>query len=252
MSDTATQSTTLATAVFDALPLPVLIHSESEIVAVNRAAVRLLAADSAFELLGHPITRIVHPDGREAGEARRKLLFEADHQFPAVPVKLITSSGDPLPVTISATSFTFGSRRFAVTAACPNGCDDVRIPGMAATPGAAPDSLEAAALDSLPFPTLGVCERSVAFANRALHAMVLAGEDGDLVGTPALDLLHPEARPAMEERVGLLQQMGGTPIRLPLKTLSRSGECRRPMCNAGSIRHAGRNVFLFVITDLDT
>jgi len=239
--------TSVSDAVFDALPVGGFVHSPEHILAANHAACDLLASPDPADLEGRAIADHIHPDGREAGLARRALLFERDQRFLSVPVKMLTALGAPFTLCVSATSFTHEGERFAVAAAC--AADRVCSPGTPVTSRPA-SSLREAALEAFPLPVLGVSERRVTVANAAARTLLGRDETADPIGEDALSLLHPDSRDAMEERTDLLLRLDGRAIRIPLKAMTADGRDLHLSSLAAGITHEGRGVFTFVVTDV--
>jgi len=97
-------------AALEGLPLPVIVHDIDMIIYANPEACRALGARDRTELEGLPISSIVHPDGREAGLQRRKLLLESGGAFRDVAVKLIDLRGSTLYLTGSANTIVYCGR----------------------------------------------------------------------------------------------------------------------------------------------
>jgi len=84
---------TLHEAALDELPWPILVHDHDCVLYVNRAALSALGARDSTQIEGRPIAEIVHPDGAEAGTARRRIVLEQGHAVTDVPVKLLGVDG---------------------------------------------------------------------------------------------------------------------------------------------------------------
>ncbi len=84
---------TLHEAALDELPWPILIHDHQCILYVNRVALQTLGARDSTQIEGRPLSEIVHPDGAEAGAARRHIIMEHGHAVTDVPVKLVGIDG---------------------------------------------------------------------------------------------------------------------------------------------------------------
>jgi PAS domain S-box-containing protein len=90
------EGTPLAVAVVESLPLPIVLHDATTIVYVNEAATRAFRATSAEDLVSRPMCDVLHPDGREAGMERRRLLFEKGYAFSEVSAKTLACDGTVL------------------------------------------------------------------------------------------------------------------------------------------------------------
>jgi len=109
-SSQETGSMDLYEAALEGLPLPVIVHDADMIIYANPEACRVLSARDRTQLEGLPISNIVHPDGREAGLQRRKLLLESGGSFRDVAVKLVDLEGSTLYVTGSANTIVYCGR----------------------------------------------------------------------------------------------------------------------------------------------
>ena len=80
-------------AALEALPTATMIHDHTCVLYANRAALSLLGAHERAQVVGHSVSDIVHPDGAEAGAARRAMVMERDHVVTNIPLKLVGVDG---------------------------------------------------------------------------------------------------------------------------------------------------------------
>ena len=91
----------LKASVFEVLPECMLIHDDRHILAANAAARHMLGAVLESDIVGQPIERIVHPDGREAGTARRRIIARSGvGRLTGISVKLVGIDGVPLRMNV--------------------------------------------------------------------------------------------------------------------------------------------------------
>ncbi|TAK29843.1 MAG: PAS domain S-box protein [Chloroflexota bacterium] len=83
-------------------PDAVIVFSQGEVTFVNTAAVKLLGAEEATQLVGQPLLQLVHPDFREAWTQRIRLL-EAGDGVSFIGRKLLRLDGTPVDVEAAAT-----------------------------------------------------------------------------------------------------------------------------------------------------
>jgi len=245
----STQRSGLHAAVFEALPLPALVHGRDTISAANASALRLLDAGLKESLIGKPVADIVHPDARAAGEQRRSLLLEQGKAFVGLPLKLRTTTGEERHVVVGAVRFEFDGTHHALVVVTPLE-SPFRVRPPSVRPSRAPEAtnLFEAALTALPLPLLVVHDRRIAFINTAACGLLGHECTDDLMGIEALDVLHPQARTAMEERVGTLMSVGANGMAIPLKTIGRDGSSDKVDAVAFALQHDGRNHFAFAVT----
>jgi len=74
-------------------PEPICVHSEGKFVYVNAAGIKLLGGSGPEELLGKPVTDIVHPDYRGQVQARIRLQEHTDQPSPLIEEKLLKMDG---------------------------------------------------------------------------------------------------------------------------------------------------------------
>jgi len=105
---------TLADAALDALPTPILIHDHHCVLYANLAALDALGARVREEIVGQPLSGIVHPDGAEAGKSRRSVIMERGHAVTDVPVKLVGVDGEVRYATVSGRPIRWGDGERAI------------------------------------------------------------------------------------------------------------------------------------------
>jgi PAS domain S-box-containing protein/putative nucleotidyltransferase with HDIG domain len=90
----------------DMMPDSILVHQDHKIAFVNPATVKLLAAQSADELIGRDMLDIVHPDYKKVVAERMQSLAEGNSQT-AMEEKFIRLDGKAVDVEVTGTPFTF-------------------------------------------------------------------------------------------------------------------------------------------------
>jgi PAS domain S-box-containing protein len=83
-------------------PDAIMVHSCGKYVYVNPAAVRLLGAHDASELLGKPVLDIVHPDFRESVRRRVTTGIIENKNLPLMEEKLLRLDGVTIDVEVAA------------------------------------------------------------------------------------------------------------------------------------------------------
>ena len=87
------------------LPDAVFIHTDGKFVYANNAAVRLLGARSASDLVGRPILHIVHADFRAMVKKRIRAIHEG--RDVTEPVQVVRLDGAPVDVEIIDSRFAY-------------------------------------------------------------------------------------------------------------------------------------------------
>ena len=88
-------------------PHPLAVHRNGIVIYVNPATVRMMAADSADKLIGHPILEFVHPDSRALVMERAQQVTETGQDLPAVSEKYLRLDGSSFDVEAVATQIVF-------------------------------------------------------------------------------------------------------------------------------------------------
>ncbi|OHC65797.1 MAG: hypothetical protein A2040_04460 [Rhodocyclales bacterium GWA2_65_19] len=88
-------------------PEPMGVHRRGVIVYVNPAAVRMLGANSAADLVGKPVLDRVHPDFHEIVLARVRNAIEHDGEAPPIEEKFLKLDGTAIDVEVRNTAIVF-------------------------------------------------------------------------------------------------------------------------------------------------
>jgi PAS domain S-box-containing protein len=88
-------------------PLAVLVHRGGKMVFVNSAAVKMLGAGSAQDLVGKPILDLVHPDFRSLVQARVQNFADGGAVTPLSEQKLLKLDGTTIDVEVQGASIVF-------------------------------------------------------------------------------------------------------------------------------------------------
>lgn len=83
------------------LPDAVIIHDEATVLYANPAALRLLNAPSAIDVLGQPVLAFVHPDARQGMAERLRLVLDNSTAVGGFVEKLQTFDGEAIYAEIS-------------------------------------------------------------------------------------------------------------------------------------------------------
>ena len=89
------------------LPFPLAVHRNGVVVYVNPAAVRLMGAGSAQDMVGRSILDFVHPDSRALVVERARRVSQTGEDLPPVAEKYLRLDGGTLDVEAVATKIVF-------------------------------------------------------------------------------------------------------------------------------------------------
>jgi PAS domain S-box-containing protein len=92
----------------DESPYAIAVHQDGALVFVNPAALSLLGAERADELIGRPVSSIVHSAGWEAAQERIGRMLQGETGLYPVGDRYVRLDGSEVHVEVSAAPFTFG------------------------------------------------------------------------------------------------------------------------------------------------
>ncbi|MCC7479388.1 PAS domain S-box protein [bacterium] len=88
-------------------PDAIIIQQNGRIVFANAAAEKLLGAQSAAQIIGLPVVRLIHPEFRDAAERRMRMVLDEGVAAPLTEEKLIRLDGKPLDVEVTGLQFSY-------------------------------------------------------------------------------------------------------------------------------------------------
>ncbi len=94
----------------DLSPDAIIVHSEGKLLYVNAAAVKLWGANNADELIGRPVLERVHPDYREAVDARIRGVQQSGTTTPLTELKQLRINGEVIDVEVTGMAMVFQGR----------------------------------------------------------------------------------------------------------------------------------------------
>lgn len=94
----------------DTSPYAIGVHQDGRLVFVNPAAVRILRARSAQDLIGKPISEIVHPDTWTAARERIGRMLAGETGLYPTEDRYLRLDGSEMPVEVTAAPFIYEGR----------------------------------------------------------------------------------------------------------------------------------------------
>ena len=88
-------------------PDPMAVHCQGKLVYVNQAAIELIGATSAEQLIGRPVMDIIHPDSRELVRERMRQSVSGGKPLSLMREKFMRLDGTPLDVEVTAMPLIF-------------------------------------------------------------------------------------------------------------------------------------------------
>jgi len=87
-------------------PDAIMLHADRRFIFLNQAALELLGAESADDLIGTPVIDRVHPDSRQQVASRLRTLDEGN-DVPMIEEKFLRLDGSAVEVEVAAIAFLF-------------------------------------------------------------------------------------------------------------------------------------------------
>lgn len=186
-------------------PEAIATHQDGRFVFANAAAVELFGARKASDLIGRLVLEVVHPEARAAVKARLKRLSRGV-KAPWMEQRVLRLDGTQAWVEIAAVPTShegrpavqiFGrdvSERVAAREALRHSEERYRL-----------------LVENWPAAVLIHQEGIVRFANPACLRMFGAEKAAQLLGRAVMDMVHPDYRARVRQRLGKLSSTGGAP-----------------------------------------
>jgi PAS domain S-box-containing protein len=95
---------------FNTTPLCIYVRQDDRVVMINPAGVALLGAQSADEIVGRPVTDIVHPDYHVLMDRRLQFVTEEGRPVPAAEFRNVRMDGTVIETESIVTPFEFQGR----------------------------------------------------------------------------------------------------------------------------------------------
>jgi PAS domain S-box-containing protein/putative nucleotidyltransferase with HDIG domain len=99
----------------DMSPDAIALHSNGKILYVNEAAVRMMRAPSAADLIGMPVIEFVHPSSRNVVMQRIMTIISSGVSLPAEEELFVARDGTPIPVETIAAPLNFNGEPAIMT-----------------------------------------------------------------------------------------------------------------------------------------
>jgi len=91
----------------DSAPFGISVHQQGRLVFVNPAAVAMLGATAASELLGRPIMHFIHPDSSQSVRERVQAILDRGENATPQLQKFVRVDGSVIDVEVQGTAVTF-------------------------------------------------------------------------------------------------------------------------------------------------
>lgn len=177
--------------ILELTPEATFIHVGGKLVYVNPASVEMFGAESAEQLIGMEIEKLVHPDDRDRMIEQRKVLLEGE-TMPVSDVRRLRIDGSEFESRATGAAIDWdGEIGFLVIAR------DVTSELAAQQALQESEDRHRMISEASPDAIIVHVDRKIVFANKAAAEMFRVEVPSDLFGRRAIDLVHPEDQEAL-------------------------------------------------------
>jgi len=226
-------------------PEPIFVHQDLKYVYVNLAGVKLFGATDAQELLGRTVFDFLHPDLRETIRERIRVQLEEGRAAPLMEQVYLRKDGSTVEVEVSSAPFQFQGRPAVQVIA-----RDISGRKQAERSVAELQARYRQLVELSPDSIYIHQEGRIVFVNSACVRMFGATSPEQLIGKPLLDLLHPDYREIVRERMRVLYEEKRTVPVMIQKVLRLDGDAVDVEGKAAPFTFEGRPAVQTVVRDI--
>ncbi len=226
-------------------PEPVFVHQDLKYVYVNHACVLLLGATRPEELMGRSVLDFTHPDLRKAVVERVRLQVEEGKTPPVMEQVYVRLDGSTVEVEVSSAPFIFRGKP-AVQVIARDISARKRAELSLAEMQARYRQLVELSPDAIHIHQDG----KFVFVNSACLRLFGATSPDQLIGRPLLDVIHPDHRETVRERVRIQYQEGKLIPGMEQKVLRLDGSTVNVEIKSAPFTVDGRPAIQTVVRDV--
>ncbi len=226
-------------------PEPIFVHQDMKYVYVNLAGVKLFGAADAQELLGRSVFNFVHPDLRDITRERIRLQLEQGRAAPVMVQTYLRKDGSSVEVEVSSAPFQFHGRPAVQVIA-----RDISGRRRAELAMAELQERYRQLVELSPDCIYIHQEGKIVFVNSACVRMFGAASAEQLIGMPLLDLLHPDYREVVQQRIRILNDEKKHVPAMVQKVLRLDGTAVDVESTAAPFTFEGRPAVQTVVRDI--
>ena len=177
-------------------PDGMFVEVEKRFAYLNPATVRLLGARDASELIGKPILDFIHPDFREEVDSRMEALSHGLDDSAPTRRRYVRVDGEVVDVEVRAVSIQYDGQQAAQVLV-----RDISEKARQEAVLAASEERYRELVELSPDGLLVEVKGKIVYVNPAVVKMFGAEDASQLVGRNALDLVHPDFRADVSQRM---------------------------------------------------
>ncbi|MCZ7383073.1 MAG: PAS domain S-box protein [Candidatus Methanoperedens sp.] len=190
----------------DFSPYGIAIHSEGKFVFINQGGARILGAANPEEIIGIPVLQIIHPDYRELVKERIRMQEEGK-AAPLIEEKFLRLDGTSVDIEITSIPFTYKGK-LAMYGVFLDITERKRaVNGLKESEGR-----YHRLVDFSPYGIAIHSEGKFVFVNQAGARILGAANPEELIGIPVLQIIHPDYRELVKERIRMQEEGKAAPL----------------------------------------
>ena len=231
--------------VVEGAPEGIVIHSDGKFAYLNPAALQMIGASSAEQLIGRPVAERLDPETKAKYGERLRTVADSRVTTPQTHMVFLRLDGTPFDVESSGAPITHEGR--------PSGLAFFRdITDRLAAEAAAEESTERFRLvvESTPDGVLIHTDSIIRYANPAAVRIYGAESADALVGTPMLERVSAEFRDVVRQRIATINSGRGDAEALEEVLLRVDGSPFRAEVKAVRFPQGGKTSVLVLVRDI--
>ncbi|MFD0678880.1 MULTISPECIES: PAS domain S-box protein [unclassified Paenibacillus] len=183
-------------------PAPIIVYGEDcSILFVNGAAVSLLAATDANELIGKSVEQFVHSDSIDSFSAVIKQLITESSPSNTIELRMVRRDGSFLDIEARGVPIMYSDKKAVQFL-----CHDIRDRKIAEETLRESDRRYQMLLKLSPEPTVAHDGEMIVYANDAAVRLLGAESREELIGKSLLSFFHPDYHDDFRERMRLVKE----------------------------------------------
>ncbi len=190
----------------DFSPYGIAIHSEGKFVLINQAGAGILGAANPEEVIGIPVLQIIHPDYRELVKERIRMQEEGK-AAPLIEEKFLRLDGTSVDVEIASIPFTYKGKPAMYGVFLDITERKLAINGLKES-----EERYRRLVDFSPYGIAIHCEGKFVLVNQGGARILGAANPEELIGIPVLQIIHPDYRDLVKERIRMQEEGKAAPL----------------------------------------
>ncbi|MFZ3059144.1 MAG: PAS domain S-box protein [Candidatus Methanoperedens sp.] len=190
----------------DFSPYGIGIHSDGKFVFVNTAGAGILGAANPEELIGIPVLQIIHPDYRELVKERIRMQEEGK-AAPLIEEKFLRLDGTPVDVELTSIPFIYKGKPAMYGVFL-----DITERKLALNGLKESEERYRRLVDFSPYGIAIHSEGKFVFVNQGGAKILGAANPEELIGIPVLQIIHPDYRDLVKERIRMQEEGKAAPL----------------------------------------